>query len=246
MEEASSETEENILEKIAPTYISLEGCKWHDKFQNKIKALGELIENHKAVPLTEEASKESSVWKKKFGDGTKTKVVNDGGDEVPSEWEKIKTFHVKPIIFKMKELQMLVENEIKGTGQSISPKELKSEISDLKNRIVKQIRKELKAKHGIKDERDLEKKVHQMMVKEYVTEHLSGDIPKYLSEKSEVKVEEALFRIMSGKPGMLRRGLIRNKTTYQHLGKNKKYQKCRFKLVKENIFKIGHTVEYQS
>ena len=58
-----------------------------------------------------------------------------------------------------------------------------------------------------------------MKVKEYIDVHLSGDIAKYLSEKAEMKVEEALTEIMFGKPGLLLRGLIRNRNTYHHLTK---------------------------
>ena len=77
----------------------------------------------------------------------------------------------------------------------------------------------MKAKYGIKEDSDLERKVHQMKVKEYIDVHLSGDIAKYLSEKAEMKVEEALTEIMFGKPGLLLRGLIRNRNTYHHLTK---------------------------
>ena len=58
-----------------------------------------------------------------------------------------------------------------------------------------------------------------MKVKEYIDVHLSGDITKYLSEKAEMKVEEALTEIMFGKPGLLLRGLISNRNTYNLLTK---------------------------
>ena len=44
-------------------------------------------------------------------------------------------------------------------------------------------------------------------------------ISVYLSEKAEMKVEEALVEIMFGKPGLLLRGLISNRNTYHHLTK---------------------------
>ena len=178
-------------------------CKWHTQLQNKGKTVRNIIDNHHPVELTDEAFKASRKLNKKFEDG--------------EEWEKIKTFTVKPLVFKMRELQILVEEEIKGKNSPMSSRRIREEISDLKTKIVRQIRKEIKAKHGIKDDGDLSKKIHQMKVKEYVDSHLSGDIGKYLSEKSEMIVEDALLRILSGKPCLLRRGLIRNKDTYKHL-----------------------------
>ena len=44
-------------------------------------------------------------------------------------------------------------------------------------------------------------------------------ISVYLSEKAEMKVEEALTEIMFGKPGLLLRGLISNRNTYNLLTK---------------------------
>ena len=49
---------------------------------------------------------------------------------------------------------------------------VKKEVLSLSKRIVFQIKKEIKAKYQIEDNRDLERKVHQMMVKERVDEHL--------------------------------------------------------------------------
>ena len=37
---------------------------------------------------------------------------------------------------------------------------------------MSQIEKEMKAKHNIQDDRELERKVHQMKIKETVDEHL--------------------------------------------------------------------------
>ena len=207
-----SDDNNNRMNEVTDERPPQEKCKWHKQFQNKIKSVRNLIDDHKPVELTNEAFEASRNLNKKFEDGER----NYG--EL-SQWEKIKTFHVKPLVFKMRELQLLVEDEIKGKDSSMTSKRVREEISDLKSKIVMQIRKELKAKHGIKEEGELTKIIHKMKVKEYVDTHLSGgDIGnKYLSEKSEMIVEDAFLRIMSGKPGMLRRGLIRNKNTYQHL-----------------------------
>ena len=207
-----SDDNNNRMNEVTDERPPQEKCKWHKQFQDKIKSVRNLIDDHKPVELTNEAFEASRNLNKKFEDGER----NYG--EL-SQWEKIKTFHVKPLVFKMRELQLLVEDEIKGKDSSMTSKRVREEISDLKSKIVMQIRKELKAKHGIKEEGELTKIIHKMKVKEYVDTHLSGgDIGnKYLSEKSEMIVEDAFLRIMSGKPGMLRRGLIRNKNTYQHL-----------------------------
>ena len=117
--------------------------------------------------MTEEASKASSEWNKLFVEG------KEGSEERLSQWDKIKTFYVKPPVFKMKEPQILVEDEIKGSDPLMPSKKVKTEVAGLKSRILKQIRKEMKAKYGIKEDCDLERKVHQMKVKEYIDVHLS-------------------------------------------------------------------------
>ena len=113
--------------------------------------------------------------------------------------------------FEMKELQMLVEDEIRGKNAS---KVVKKEISDLKKKIVQEIRNELRAKY---EKEDVERELNKLNVKEYVNKHLSGNIGNYLGDKSENKVEKALCKIMTGKPGLLRRGLTCNKKTFEHL-----------------------------
>jgi len=190
-----------------PTSVSEENCKWHKKLQNKIKAIRNSINSHDVITLEEEASNASREWNKMFKEGDK----DSGNESGPSEWEKIKTFHVKPISFEMKELQMLVEDEIRGRDPS---NVIKKEIKDLKIRIVEEIRNDLRVKYKKKD---VEREVHKLNVKEYVDNHLSADIGKYLGEKSENKVEKALCNIMTGKPGLLRRGLTFNKKTFEHL-----------------------------
>ena len=87
-------------------------------------------------------------------------------------WEQIKTFLTIPEIFKMRELQILVEDDIRGKNPSISQKKVKEEVLGLSKGIVTQIKKEIKAKYQIHDDVELERKVHQMKIKERIDEHL--------------------------------------------------------------------------
>ena len=86
----TSNENEVVVERPSP-----EKCKWHKQLQNKAKTVRNIIDNHHPAELTDEAFKASRKLNKKFEDG--------------EEWEKIKTFTVKPLVFKMRELQILVE-----------------------------------------------------------------------------------------------------------------------------------------
>ena len=145
-------------------------CKWHDQLQKKIESIENLIRSHECKILNESESDESRKVNKRFEEGGST--CNEDGEKIPSKWEMIKTFHRVPEIFKLRELQILVEDEIKGRNPSLPQGMVKKEVLGLSKRIVFQIKKEIKAKYQIEDNRDLERKVHQMMVKERVDEHL--------------------------------------------------------------------------
>ena len=175
-----------------PTSASEEKCKWQkelQKLQTKVKTIKDTISSHEVTSFEEEASNASREWNKKLK-------------------EKLQTFHVIPLFFEMKELKILVEDEIRGRDPS---KVVKKEIEDLKKRIVQEIKNELRVKYK---KEDVEREVHQLNVKEYVDKNFKGDINKYLAEKSENKVEKALCKIMTGKPGLLRRGFTWNKKTF--------------------------------
>ena len=93
------------------TSVSEENCKWHKQSQ-RIKTIKDLINSHEVTSFGEEASKASREWNKKFKEGKKG--GKDGGNERgPTEWEKIQTFLVIPLFFEMKELQLLVEDELR-------------------------------------------------------------------------------------------------------------------------------------
>ena len=147
-----------------------ENCKWHQQLQNKIKSIANIISSHEYKILNESESEESRKLNQRFEEGGST--FNEDGEKIPSKWEKIKTFYRVPQIFKMRELQILVEDDIKGKDSSMSQGMVKKEVLDLSKRIVLEIKNEIKAKYQIENDSDLERKVHQMMVKERVDEHL--------------------------------------------------------------------------
>ena len=147
-------------------------CEWHVQFQNKIKSIEKRIHDHQHRNLNESESDESRKLNQSFKDGEK--IGNEDGENGngPSKWERIKNFYTEPTIFKMRELQSLVEADIKGKDPSMSQGKVKKEVLKLSKNIVSQIKKEMKAKHNIQDDRELERKVHQMKIKETVDEHL--------------------------------------------------------------------------
>ena len=184
-------------------------CFCHEKFQKIKQFMGNINTNHQVKQLTQWEVEESKNINMKF------KAGNNSGEK--SQWEKIKSFHCKPSIFKLKELQILIEEEIKGRNPCSSVNEVKKEICALSMRIVEQVTKDLAAKYQINDQGELQKKLHQLRVKECVKEHLAGDLSKYLSDKAEVQVEDALSIMMFDKPGLLRRGLNCNRVKFGHL-----------------------------
>ena len=85
---------------------------------------------------------------------------------------------------------------------------------NLINNIENQIREDFKLTYYKLSEQEIEEKVRGVKVKGY----LSGDREKYLSDKAEFIVEEAIVgKIGFNKPGLLREGVkTDNKRTYQH------------------------------
>ena len=164
------------MNKMEPSESPIPKCVWHDEIQSCIKEIDNLIENHEPRVLTEEESNESKLLNSKFENGpSKAKVT--------SMRQRIKHFYAKPSLFKMKELQILVEDEIKGRDASLSNKEVNEELIDLSKKIVVQLKKELREKFEGISEKDLNKKLHELNVKG----HLTGDLDKYQSDKSEYK-----------------------------------------------------------
>ena len=197
-------------------------CEWHSEIQSCIDEINDLICSHKVKILTEEESRKSLEWNVKFQEGPK---------KGKSMWEKIKNFYCKPSIFKMKELQIYLEADIKkqyhneSIGEIVNAtiakieNQVRNELE--KNGIEEKIREGLKKKFPLEAEEKIEKKLHAKIEERIrnmnVKGHLSGDLEKYQSDKAEYLVEDAISKIMFNKPGLLRRGLKCEKRTYQHL-----------------------------
>ena len=146
-------------------------CERHVQFQNKIKSIEKRIHDHQHRNLNESESDVNRKLNQSFKNGEK--IGNEDGENGngPSKWERIKNSYTEPTMFKMRELQSLVEVDIKGKDPSMSQGKVKKEVLNLSKNIVSQIKKEIKAKHNIHDG-EVERKMHQMKVKETVDEHL--------------------------------------------------------------------------
>ena len=180
-------------------------CVWHDEIQASLNKVNELVTNHKQRSLTEEQSMEDQEIIKKFV---------DGGKKGRSMWKRIEKFFCKPAVFMMKDLKIYIEDDLKRKHPNISDKVVKEKMNNLINNIENQIREDFKLKYYKLSEQEIEEKVRGVKVKGY----LSGDREKYLSDKAEFIVEEAIVgKIGFNKPGLLRRGLKTDKRTYQHL-----------------------------
>ena len=124
-----------------------ENCQWHNEIQSCIKEITELIKNHEVKVFNEEETQKSEEWNVRFQNGPK---------KGKSMWEKIKTFYCKPSIFQLKELQKLVEEDIKKNYPNESIREMvnatiakiESQVRNdyIKNGTKKKIREELKRK----------------------------------------------------------------------------------------------------
>ena len=191
-------------------------CKWHYEIQNCIEKIEEQVKNHEARILSKNATEASEKWNLKFQQGKKTLKS--------SWWLKIQSFLTKPSIFRMKEFQVYLEDDIKANDPSISKHDLNEKVSELINRIENEIREELRGKFPEITEKEIDERVKNIKVKGYLT----GDKDKYLSDRAEFAVEDAISKIMFNKPGLLRRGLNVKKNTYADLkdmlGMEKKYK----------------------
>ena len=182
----------------------METCIWHNEIQTRLKEIDELLKNHEQRDLTDEQIEEDEKFTKKFV---------KGGKKGPSVWKRIEDFYCKPAVFRIKDLQIFIEDEIKRTNPTFSDEEFRNEMDNLINQIENQIREDFKIKFKDLSDNEIERKVREVKVKGYLT----GDREKYLSDKAEYIVEEAISQIMFNKPGLLRRGLKAEKKTYQHL-----------------------------
>ena len=179
-------------------------CKWGVEIKACIKKIEEQVKNHEARELSEEATQASLEWNLKFQQGKKKRK---------SMWENVQRFLTKPSIFRMKELQIYLEDDIKANDPSITKHDLNEKVSKLINGVQNEIREELKAKFPEITEKEIDERVRNIKVKGYLT----GDKDKYLSDRAEFLVEDAISKIMFNKPGLLKRGLNCEKKTYAHL-----------------------------
>ena len=101
--------------------------------------------------------KASREWNSKFQVGKKKK-----GKPM---WQKIQRFYCKPSVFRMKELQIYLESDIKANDPSISKTELNEKINNLINGIEQEIREELRQKFPEMQEKDIDERVRNIKVK---------------------------------------------------------------------------------
>ena len=173
-------------------------CEWHDEIQSCIKEIKDLINNHEAKDLTEEQSRKSREWNEKFIVGPK---------KGKSMWEKVKMFYCKPSIFKMKELQIHLEDDMKKDYPNESMKEMinatiariEEQVRDdlKKNGTGEKIREEIRNKLSTEVAEETIKKKVRVKIEERIRNmnvkgHLSGDLDRYQSDKAEYLVEDAI------------------------------------------------------
>ena len=99
-------------------------CEWHDEIQKCIYRIKEMLHNHETQKLNEEATTASREWEFKFEKGRK---------KGKSTWQKIQQFHCMPTIFRMKELQIYLENDIEANYPTILREERNALINNLHN-----------------------------------------------------------------------------------------------------------------
>ena len=190
-------------------------CKWHYEIQNCIEKIEEQVKNHEARILSDDAKKASEEWNFKFQKEKKKRK---------SMWQKVQSFLTKPSIFRMKEFQVYLEDDIKANDPSISKHDLNEKVSKLISGVEDEIHEELRGKFSEITEKEIDERVRNIKVKGYLT----GDKDKYLSDRAEFAVEDAISKIMFNKPGLLRRSLNSKKNTYADLkdmlGMEKKYK----------------------
>lgn len=183
-----------------PFAQSSSNCKWHNDIQSSLDEVKNLVRHHQQQELTEEQKKRNDELVQKF-------VCFKG--QKGRMWKSIEKFYCKPSVFQMKDIQLHIEDDIKREKPGISAKDLKEKVLQLCNSIENEIRE----KYSHLPEEEINKKIKEVNVKGYLT----GDREKYVSDKAEFLVEDAICKIMFDKPGLLRRGLKTAKVTYQHL-----------------------------
>ena len=197
-EDVDSENEE-FLDAASEYDQQNINCFWHDEIQKCVERTDDLLSKHESHEFSEDQIELSENWNRKFIAGCKK------GKPI---WEKMKTFCCKPSMFRMKEIQMYVEDDIK---QKYPEEELKEKIDFIISSIEEKIREDLMRKS------EEEKKITERLKKINVKGYLSGDKDKYLSDKAEFLVVDEISKIMLGKPGLLKRGLQNDKRRYEHL-----------------------------
>ena len=131
-------------------------CEWHYEIQNCIKKIEELVDNHEVRKLSEEATKASQEWNLKFQAGKR---------KHKSIWQKIQNFYCKPSIFRMREFQIYLENDIKANDPYISKYDLNEKVKRLIIGIENEIGEELRQKFPEISEKDISKRVKNIGVK---------------------------------------------------------------------------------
>ena len=179
-------------------------CKWHNDIQKCINEVENLVKNHQQQELNDDQLNKNEELVKKFVwfKGKKGKI-----------WKQIEKFCCKPSVFQMKDIQIHIEDEIRRKDPDISDDDMKEKVNNLSNIIEKQIREDFTQKYSELSEKEINKKVREVNVRGYLT----GDREKYVSDKAEFLVEDAICKIMFDKTGLLRRGLKTVKVTYQFL-----------------------------
>ena len=131
-------------------------CEWHYEIQNCIKKIEELVDNHEVRKLSEEATKASQEWNLKFQAGKR---------KHKSIWQKIQSFYCKPSIFRMREFQIYLENDIKANDPYISKHDMNEKVKRLIIGIENEIGEELRQKFPEISEKDISKRVKNIGVK---------------------------------------------------------------------------------
>ena len=131
-------------------------CNWHYEIQNCIKKIEDQVDNHEVRKLSEEATKASQEWNLKFQAGKK---------KHKSIWQKIQNFYCKPSIFRMREFQIYLENDIKANDPYISKYDLNEKVKRLIIGIENEIGEELRQKFPEISEEDISKRVKNISVK---------------------------------------------------------------------------------
>ena len=165
-------------------------CQWHNEIQSKIQEVNYLVYNHTKQKLNQEQLQKNDDWVKRFVwyKGKKSKM-----------WTQIEKFYCKPSVFKIKDIQLHIEDDFRRRNPDISEKELEEKVRDLSTKIENQIREDFTQKYSDLSKKEINKKVREVNVKGYLT----GDREKYVSDKAKFLVGDAIHNIMFDKPGLM-------------------------------------------